>query len=159
MMNRAESLAFPSSGTAPVYWSVPKQALVLHKSQPCQLLFCIVKWDADSLFSVSSSFFYQCSGETVPCRQFIWWILSLFPCVNYPVRYLGILIKKKKKQTLASSIVMMNTTQIPMSSNSEAALPALADGHPTFWFALAAPSVEEFPWAAYKIYDIVNVCR
>lgn len=97
MMNRAESLAFPSSGTAPVYWSVPKQALVLHKSQPCQLLFCIVKWDADSLFSVSSSFFYQCSGETVPCRQFIWWILSLFPRVNYPVRYLGILIKKKKK--------------------------------------------------------------
>lgn len=79
--------------------------------------------------------------------------------MNYPVRYLGILIKKKKQQTLASSIVMMNTTQIPMSSNSEAALPALADGHPTFWFALAAPSVEEFPWAAYKIYDIVNVCR
>lgn len=78
--------------------------------------------------------------------------------MNYPVRYLGILIKKKKR-TLASSIVLMNTTQTPMSSNSEAALLALADGHPTFWFALAALSVEEFPWAAYKIYDIVNVCR
>lgn len=54
---------------------------------------------------------------------------------------------------------MMNTTQTPMSSNSEAAFLALADVQLTFWFARAAPSEEESSWAAYKIYVIANGCK